>query len=102
MMRMKPKQEDEPMQLASRRPRPPRTSSGTVIPGRGPFYPPSGEWRWHWERRPGNTGLAVSENILPALTNQGKPCPETAAAPTSAHPQVRQYHHTTNITLPRS
>jgi len=31
------------------------------------FFPPSGQWRWHWERRPDNTGLALPQNFLPTL-----------------------------------
>jgi len=27
------------------------------------FFPPSGQWRWHWERRPDNTGPRLPQNF---------------------------------------
>jgi len=67
------------------------------------FFPPSGEWHWHSERRPGSTGLALPQNFPYALRNccEEEPCPQTAAAPTSTHPPVSQHHRTTkNIPAP--
>jgi hypothetical protein len=50
------------------------------LPASFPFLPAFRRVALALGASPGNTGLAVPENILPALTNQGKPCPKTAAA----------------------
>jgi len=39
------------------------------LPASFRFFPPSGQWRWHWERRPDNTGLALPQNFLPPYRN---------------------------------
>ena len=63
------------------------------------FCLPSGEWRWHSERRPDKTGRRTQKHPghPQATTCEEKPCPQTAALPTSTHPKVRQHPHTTKI-----